>query len=349
VGKDLAALAGAAAIPSVRATSLGAVERIRKSLAGTARARRHDVVSHPPFPAPGSLAAGVDARSPSPGGPGPGRRGSRSDAMPATPELPVVAEVRPSRPTALSPPAPRASRPARNRRRGQTWLMGVGGVVIGGLLAYLVAGALHDQVGGFRVGGLALVGVGVVLAVRRVLRRRATPPLVAAAAGAPPPPEEPPPAPPTDLECGLDAIRGADRGFQPAAFAGYAGMMFRDVKGACAARDADPLHDRLTPEMHAELRTVCDGLRMAGRSIHVDEVDVGARITEAWQDGDQDYVTACVVGTILSHVVDDATRTVVSGSRSTPSAVTAFLTFTRPAGLNPWRLSLIQKGRAPGT
>jgi hypothetical protein len=45
---------------------------------------------------------------------------------------------------------------------------------------------------------------------------------------------------------------------------------------------------------------------------------------------------------MLDHVVDDATRTVVSGSRTTPSAVTAFLTFTRPAGLNFWRLSLIQ-------
>jgi predicted lipid-binding transport protein (Tim44 family) len=119
-------------------------------------------------------------------------------------------------------------------------------------------------------------------------------------------------------------------------------MMFRDVKAACGARDAGPLRDRLTPEMHAELQTFCEGLRTAGRSVRVDEVDVGARVTEAWQDGDRDYVTACVVGSMLDHVVDDATRTVVSGSRKTPSAVTAFLTFTRPAGLNFWRLSLIQ-------
>jgi predicted lipid-binding transport protein (Tim44 family) len=95
--------------------------------------------------------------------------------------------------------------------------------------------------------------------------------------------------------------------------------------------------------MYAELLAFCDGLRTAGRSVRVDEVDVVAEITEAWQDGDQDYVTACVAGSILSHTVDDATRAVVSGSRTKSSAVKAFLTFTRPAGLNFWMLSIIQE------
>ena len=275
-------------------------------------------------------------------GPGPGRRGSRSDSTPVQPERPeALAKPRPSPRLILPPLAPRASRPEWAWRHGRTWLTAIGAVVIGALLARLLVGAPDDQSRGLGVGGLVLVGAVVVLVVRRVLRRGATSPFVAAAAGAPPPREEPP-APPTDLERGIDAIRRADRGFDPAAFAGYAGMMFRDVKAACGARDAGPLRDRLTPEMHAELQTFCDGLRTAGRSVRVDEVDVGARVTEAWQDGDRDYVTACVVGSILGHVVDDATRTVVSGSRKTPSAVTAFLTFTRPAGLNFWRLSLIQ-------
>lgn len=216
--------------------------------------------------------------------------------------------------------------------------------MLAALLVRLVVGAVYDYPGGgVSVRGLVLVGAVfvLVLAVRRALRRGATPPLVAAAGGARPPREEPP-APPTDLERGIDTIRRADRGFDPVAFAGYAGMTFRDVKAACCARDAGSLRDRLTPEMHAELQTFCDGLRTAGRSVRFDEVDVVARVTEAWQDGDRDYVTACVVGSMLDHVVDDATRTVLSGSRTTPSAVTAFLTFTRPAGLNFWRLSLIQ-------
>ena len=303
-------------------------------------ARRPDVVTDSPVPTLGSSVSGAGAGQPT--GPGPGRRGSRSDSMPVQPERPeALTEPRPSPRLILPPPAPRASRMGWAWRHGPTWLTAIGAVVISALLARLVIGAPYDQRGGLGVGGLVLVGAVVVLVMRRVLRRGATSPFVAAA-GAPPPREEPP-APPTDLERGIDAIRRADRGFDPAAFAGYAGMMFRDVEAAFGTRDAGSLRDRLTPEMHAELQTFCDGLRTAGRSVRVDEVDVGARVTEAWQDGDRDYVTACVVGSILGHVVDDATRAVVSGSRKTPSAVTAFLTFTRPAGLNFWRLSLIQE------
>jgi predicted lipid-binding transport protein (Tim44 family) len=108
------------------------------------------------------------------------------------------------------------------------------------------------------------------------------------------------------------------------------------------AREPGGLRDRLTPEMYAELLAFCEGLRAAGRSVRFAEVDVRAEITEAWQDGDRDYVTACVVGSLVSDTVEDATGTVVGGLRAQPTAVEAYLTFTRPAGLNFWMLSIIQ-------
>lgn len=277
-------------------------------------------------------------------GPRRGRRGSRSDSMPVQPARPVLlAESRPSQPIVLTPTSHLASRPVCEWFPERTWLAAVVGLVVVGLLARLVFGALYHQGSRINVAALVLVGTVIVLALRRVLDRRAKPRSMAAAVGVPPPREEPPSAPPTDFGRGIQAIRRADRGFNPAPFAGYAGMMFRDVEGARVARDAGPLRDRLTPEMFDELWALCAGLRTAGRSVRVDEVDVGAEITEAWQDGDQDYVTACVAGSILSHTVDDATGRVVSGSQTKPSAVTAFLTFTRPAGLNFWRLSIIQE------
>jgi len=261
--------------------------------------------------------------------------------MPVKPARPVgLAEARPSRPIVPALPAARAvgaSVP------GRTWLVTIAGLAAGGLLVRLLFGAFSDQGGSVGVGGLVLAGAVVVFAMRRLLHRRAKPRSMAPAAAGQPPREEPPLLPPTDLQRGVEAIRRADRGFQPAAFAGYAGMTFRDVERARAARDAAPLRDRLTPEMHAELRASCEGSRAAGRSGRVDEVDVDAEVTEAWQDGQQDYVTVCVWGSILSHVVDDATGTIVSGSRTASSVVTAFLTFTRPAGLNSWTLSIIQE------
>lgn len=243
----------------------------------------------------------------------------------------------------MTVPADLAVRSVRDWLPDRAWMAPVAGLAAGGLLARLLFGELHHQASGIGVGELMLASGVVLLVVGLVLRRRAKPPRLAAVPVVPPPRQaEPPPVPPVDLDRGVHAIRRADRGFDPARFAGYAAMMFRDVEGARMARDAGRLRDRLTPEMYAELLAFCDGLRTAGRSVRFDEVDVRAETTEAWQDGDRDYVTAYVAGSMLSHTLEDATAHVVEGSRTKPTAVGAFLTFTRPAGLNFWMLSIIQ-------
>jgi predicted lipid-binding transport protein (Tim44 family) len=147
----------------------------------------------------------------------------------------------------------------------------------------------------------------------------------------------------TDLERGVREIRRTDHGFDPERFAGYAGMTLRDVLSARMARTADPLRERLTPAMHAELQARGDRLRAGGRSAHFTEVDVAPVVTEAWQDGERDYVTACVSGSMLSHTIDDATGRIVEGSPTMATPIRAFLTFTRQAGLNFWMLSVIQE------
>ena len=108
------------------------------------------------------------------------------------------------------------------------------------------------------------------------------------------------------------------------------------------ARDVAGLRHRVTPAMYVELQARCDRLRSSGRSVRVAAVDVSAEVTEAWQESNRDYVTAYVAGSMLRHTIDDATGKIVDGSPTKPAAVEAFLTFTRPAGLNFWMLSLIQ-------
>jgi len=95
--------------------------------------------------------------------------------------------------------------------------------------------------------------------------------------------------------------------------------------------------------MLVELEARCHRLRAIGRSVRVAEVEITAEVTEAWQDGDRDYVTAYVAGSMQSHTVDDGTRQVVDGVPALPVAVSTFLTFTRPAGLNFWMLSVVQE------
>jgi hypothetical protein len=279
--------------------------------------------------------------------PGAGRRGSRSASVPIPPE-PVAAVATSSLVPLTVATTPRVSpgaRPAPWWLPTRDWIRPLAGLAAGSVLARFWLGEVRHEATGIGIGEVLLFGALLVFALSLVLRRWAMPRAIAAAIVRPPAPPEPPVARPTQLDRGLRDIRRTDRGFDPDRFAGYAGMMFRDVEKARAARDAGRLRDRLTPEMYAELLAFCEGLRTSGRSLRHGDVDVTAQTTEAWQDGDRDYVTAYVAGSMLSQTIEDATGQIVAGSRTKPTAVEAFLTFTRPAGLNFWMLSIIQGAR----
>jgi predicted lipid-binding transport protein (Tim44 family) len=271
--------------------------------------------------------------------PSAGRRGSRSASPPLRAKLPaVVRESRPSPSVAAALPA--APRP----HPGRVWIGLVAGLAAGVLLGDLVLSALRHEPIGASFGAVWLHVLGIAAAVGLVLCRRAMSGRRGAAAVAPPTPEPPSPVRPTELDQGVLDIRRTDRGFDAARFAGYAAMMFRDVQSAGMAGDATVLRDRVTPAMYAELEARCSRLRTSGRSPRVEAVDVTSEVTEAWQDGNRDYVTAYVAGSMQSHTRDDGAGRIVEGSPGLPLPVEAFLTFTRPAGLNFWMLSLIQPG-----
>jgi uncharacterized protein (TIGR03382 family) len=240
------------------------------------------------------------------------------------------------------PPLPPAAIPGRvspGARLGRNWIGLVVGLAAGSLVGYLVLAALRQTPTGVGM----LLALGAVAAAWVLRRRRAEPARRTPATAASPSQEPVSVGRDRELDRGVRDIRRTDRGFDAARFAGYAAMTFRDVQRAGMARDAPALRDRVTPAMYVELEARDDRLRASGRSIRVEAVDVTAEVTEAWQDGDRDYVTACVSGSMQSHTVDDATGQVVDGAPAVPVPVDVFLTFTRPAGLNFWMLSLIQE------
>jgi predicted lipid-binding transport protein (Tim44 family) len=252
--------------------------------------------------------------------------------------MPAAAlEPRPSPAVAVTSPAPAQPHP------GRGWIGPVAGLAAGVLLGDLVLSALRQEPIGASFGGVWLQVLGSVVAVGLVLRRRAKLARRSSAAVAAPTPEPPSPAHHTELDRGVLDIRRTDRGFDAARFAGYAAMMFRDVQSAGMARDASALRDRVTPAMYAELEARCDHLRTSGRLPRMEAVELTSEVTEAWQDGNLDYVTAYVAGSMQNHTLDDAGGQRVDGSPGLPVPVEAFLTFTRPAGLNFWMLSLIQQ------
>ncbi len=166
-----------------------------------------------------------------------------------------------------------------------------------------------------------------------------------------PHPVAPPPARPVartpsngeaSLDRGLRDIRQTDPGFDPSRFIGYAGMVFRTAQAAWMARDIGPVRDRLTPELHDALQAQCDQLRSGGRVNRIEDIEVMATVTEAWQEENRDYVTAHISGSLVDYTIDEARDSVVDGSKTKPRAVEEFWTFTRPAGLNFWMLAAIQ-------
>ncbi len=254
-----------------------------------------------------------------------GGRGSRSHSAPARP---VPAGPDPS-------PAPATAPPALPTLRRGGWIGPLAGFTAGSLIGtafFGVSGGLLD---------LLLIGAGLALFAMSLRRRPAAPAQPTPAAVTVSDRLDTPPGD-SSLDRGVRDIRRTDAGFDPARFAGYTAMVFRDVQSAWMARDIGALRDRVTTELYGELQLRCDRLRSARQSNRIDRIEIRAEITEAWQEHDRDYVTAYIGGSMIDYTVDEVTDGLVNGSRSIPKDVEEFWTFTRRAGLNFWMLAAVQ-------
>jgi predicted lipid-binding transport protein (Tim44 family) len=64
---------------------------------------------------------------------------------------------------------------------------------------------------------------------------------------------------------------------------------------------------------------------------------------EAWQDSGEDFITVKFLANLLDYTVDEATGSVVAGSKDEPVRFEEYWTFSRPVGNNPWRLSAVDQ------
>jgi predicted lipid-binding transport protein (Tim44 family) len=232
---------------------------------------------------------------------------------------------------------------------------GIAGFALGGLLGSMLFGGMG---GGFG-GGLGLLELlligGAGFLVFRMLRARATTqPAYAGGASAygstgqgwssgggggvvmEAPPGE------SDVQRGIGHIRGLDPTFDPIGFAEGAKGTFVDVQAGISKRDLSAVQDQLTPQEFGRLQAQCDQLRGGRRTNRIERVQIGrAEVTEAWQEGGQDWVTVYFAVSLVDYTVDDSTGAVVEGT-TTPVDVQEYWTFTRPVGPKPWRLSAIQ-------
>jgi len=279
-----------------------------------------------------------------------GSRGSRSYSSPATPSSP-------SSPSPVTTPPPSSSQQPMQRPGMFGGLMGgIAGFALGGLLGSMLFGGMGGGFGG-GVGllELLLIGGAIFFLFRMFRGRTAVRPEPAYAgagsaynaggqgwstAGGGTTLEVPPSV--SDLDRGIEHIRGMDASFDPDGFVEFAKGAFGDVQGGIVKRDLSGVQDRLTPQEYARLQAQCDQLRGARRTNRIERVRINrAQMTEAWQESGQDWVTVYLSVSMVDYTVDDATGAVVEGS-ATPVDIEEYWTFTRPVGPKPWRLSAIQ-------
>lgn len=294
---------------------------------------------------------------------GGGSRGSRSYSAPARPS--PASPTTPSSPSrSFNQPSPVApQRPGMFGGRFGGLMGGLAGFAIGGLLGSMLFGGMGGGLGG-GFGGIGLmeillIGGGLFLLFRFLRNRQAQSPQPAyAGAGGPTSAygagtesswspaggtAVEAPAAPSDVERGLAHMRSMDPGLDPSAITDHARRVYFVVQQAIGMREVMGVREYVTPEMVTVLQAQCDRLRSSRRTNRVEQLDIRrAEISEAWQEGGQDYVTVFIGASMLDYTVDDGTGGVVEGSRTAPQQAEDFWTFTRPVGNNPWKLSAIQ-------
>ena len=148
----------------------------------------------------------------------------------------------------------------------------------------------------------------------------------------------------SDVETGLRHIRQMDPRFDERDFTDGSMDRFFQIQGAWANRDMSGIRNLLTDEMHKALQQEADQLRVKKQINRLDNIAVrSVDITEIWQEGGADFITAKIYANLLDYTTDERTGEVVSGSRTEPVKFQEFWTFTRPVGDHPWKLSAIHQ------
>ena len=149
---------------------------------------------------------------------------------------------------------------------------------------------------------------------------------------------------PSDVEQGLQYIRQMDSSFNEVQFKDMVTDLFFKVQSAWGNRDLSIAAGILTDEMRQALQKDIDELKNKKQINRIENIAVrNVEITEAWQENGQDFITVLFTANVLDYTVDEATGSVVAGSKTDPVRFEEYWTFTRPVGNNQWKLSAINQ------
>jgi len=291
-----------------------------------------------------SLETYVDARAG--GGSSGGFRGSRTYQAPSRPTQPGPSQQRRETTPTPQQPGPIAPQPG-------GFMRGLAGGIMGGLLGSLLfSGLAQAGWGGFGGSGIGLFEILLVAGLGYFLLRKFRRPALATdygstryqdtagyASASAPLPEE---AVPNNVDYGT--IRMMDRSFDPDQFLKIAQDLFFKIQGAWNREDMTTLHSLCGSELMQTWDEELAKLRARGERNRMDNIALReSEITEAWTETGVDYITVRLHANLLDFTVDEKSGAVIQGSNSDPVEFEEFWTFSRPVGLNPWKLTAVQQ------
>lgn len=147
-----------------------------------------------------------------------------------------------------------------------------------------------------------------------------------------------------DVSSGLRDISLVDSSFSAEKFRDQAMDFFFKVQACWANRDMAGIRSMLTDEVYQTIQGEADQLRQEKKINRLDNIAVrSVDIVEAWQERGEDFLTVKFLANLLDYTVDEATGSVVAGSKNEPIRFEEYWTFSRPVGNNPWRLSAVEQ------
>jgi len=281
-----------------------------------------------------------------------GSRGSRSYSSPSRSYTTPAPTRQPTSPTQPMSPQMPQQQPSMWRNLA----MGVAGGFLGSLL---FGGLSHGAgMGGFGGSGFGLIEFlligGLLYFLYAYFKRKrqaesasasyyktGTAPSMEPKAPSVPPLLQQGPA--DDVETGLRHIRQLDPSFDENRFSDLCTDNFFKIQGAWINRDMTSVKNILTEEMFGILQGDADTLKAEKKINKLDNIAVRTvDITEAWQEGGQDFITVRFLANLLDYTVSESGE-LLSGSKTEPVKFVEYWTFTRPAGSAKWQLSAINQ------
>jgi predicted lipid-binding transport protein (Tim44 family) len=146
-----------------------------------------------------------------------------------------------------------------------------------------------------------------------------------------------------DRTRGIEAIRRVDPSFDARAFGEMVVGTFAKFQAAWISRDLAPAAEVLGATLAVALQLDLERMRAAGVVNHLESAQLQvARVTEAWLEGAESYLTVELAGTLIDYTTDER-GTVVEGDRATPVGFRELWTFARSTRGGHWKLSAIRE------